>query len=135
MNQSPVAHTIAKPKRNAKIILILCQKSVRNRGIIYTLIKKEQAEKACSLYGAADRGRTDTVSLPQDFESSASANSTTAACHQLVYYNTLCFKNQPFFSIFLNFFKKILKANTAKGFKAALAQKICLKIKFQTCTK
>ena len=97
--------------------------------------KKEQAEKACSLYGAADRGRTDTVSLPQDFESSASANSTTAACHQLVYYNTLCFKNQPFFSNFLNFFKKILKANTAKGFKAALAQRICLKNKFQTCTK
>ena len=30
--------------------------------------KKEQAEKACSVYGAADRGRTDTVSLPQDFE-------------------------------------------------------------------
>ena len=97
--------------------------------------KKGASKNACSLYGAADRGRTDTVSLPQDFESSASANSTTAACHQLVYYNTLCFKNQPFFSIFLNFFKKILKANTAKGFKAALAQRICLKIKFQTCTK
>ena len=40
---------------------------------------KEQAEKACSVYGAADRGRTDTVSLPQDFESSASASSTTSA--------------------------------------------------------
>ena len=30
-------------------------------------------------YGAAGRTRTDTVSLPQDFESSASANFTTAA--------------------------------------------------------
>ena len=29
--------------------------------------------------GAGDRGRTDTVFLPQDFESSASANSTTPA--------------------------------------------------------
>ena len=29
--------------------------------------------------GAAGRGRTDTVSLPRDFESRASANSTTAA--------------------------------------------------------
>ena len=30
-------------------------------------------------YGAAGRGRTDTVSLPRDFESRASANFTTAA--------------------------------------------------------
>ncbi len=30
-------------------------------------------------FGAGDRGRTDTVLLPQDFESSASANSTTPA--------------------------------------------------------
>ena len=30
-------------------------------------------------FGAAGRGRTDTVSLPRDFESRASANSTTAA--------------------------------------------------------
>ena len=29
--------------------------------------------------GAAGRGRTDTVSLPRDFESRASANFTTAA--------------------------------------------------------
>ena len=31
------------------------------------------------LYGAAGRGRTDTVSLPRDFESRAAANFTTAA--------------------------------------------------------
>ena len=30
-------------------------------------------------YGAGDRGRTDTVSLPLDFESSTSANSITPA--------------------------------------------------------
>ena len=34
--------------------------------------------------GAADRGRTDTVSLPSDFESDASANSTTAAYYPLI---------------------------------------------------
>ena len=33
-----------------------------------------------SLFGAGDRGRTDTVSLPLDFESSTSAKSITPAC-------------------------------------------------------
>ena len=31
-------------------------------------------------FGAGDRGRTDTVSLPPDFESGTSANSITPAC-------------------------------------------------------
>lgn len=34
---------------------------------------------SASFNGAAGRGRTDTVSLPRDFESRASANFTTAA--------------------------------------------------------
>ena len=35
--------------------------------------------------GAGGRGRTDTVSLPRDFESRASANSTTPAFKPLIY--------------------------------------------------
>ncbi len=45
--------------------------------------------------GAADRGRTDTVSLPLDFESSASANSTTAA-KTLELYNNFAEKASVF---------------------------------------
>ena len=41
--------------------------------------KKRTGRKPIRSYGAAGRGRTDTVSLPRDFESRASANSTTAA--------------------------------------------------------
>ena len=43
--------------------------------------KKEQTRKmcVCSFFGAGGRGRTDTVSLPLDFESSTSANSITPA--------------------------------------------------------
>ena len=40
----------------------------------------------CPFYGAGGRGRTDTVSLPLDFESSASANSTTPAFTAKLYY-------------------------------------------------
>ena len=36
-----------------------------------------------SFFGAGDRGRTDTVSLPLDFESSTSANSITPAYESL----------------------------------------------------
>ena len=39
-----------------------------------------------AFFGAGDRGRTDTVSLPQDFESSASANSTTPAYNKIIKY-------------------------------------------------
>ena len=44
-------------------------------------IREEQVP--LSFFGAGDRGRTDTVSLPLDFESSTSANSITPA----YYYN------------------------------------------------
>ncbi len=36
------------------------------------------------LFGAGDRGRTDTVSLPLDFESSTSANSITPAYNGII---------------------------------------------------
>ncbi len=41
--------------------------------------KENKASLVLFSFGAAGRGRTDTVSLPRDFESRASANSTTAA--------------------------------------------------------
>ena len=70
--------------------------------------KKGASKNACSVYGAADRGRTDTVSLPQDFESSASANSTTAAYQTIliVYHNSA--KRSSIFSKKFIFFQKIL---------------------------
>ena len=45
--------------------------------------KEEDAKSSLSVSsnGAGDRGRTDTVSLPRDFESRASANSTTPATY------------------------------------------------------
>ena len=50
------------------------------------------------LFGAGSRGRTDTVLLPSDFESDASANSTIPAwCVDLIngcYYNISFRKNQ-----------------------------------------
>ena len=52
-------------------------------GLCSTWDRRHQKEKASkslpSLFGAGDRGRTDTVSLPLDFESSTSANSITPA--------------------------------------------------------
>ena len=49
-------------------------------------------------FGAAGRARTDTVSLPRDFKSLASANSTTAACYviKLIVPNRLIFKARDF---------------------------------------
>ena len=41
--------------------------------------KKERGASSSLFFGAGDRGRTDTVSLPLDFESSTSANSITPA--------------------------------------------------------
>ncbi len=49
--------------------------------------KKTHPQGACFFVGAAGRTRTDTVSLPLDFESSASANFTTAAYAILINYN------------------------------------------------
>ena len=39
--------------------------------------------------GAGDRGRTDTVSLPLDFESSTSANSITPAYNEVIISQTI----------------------------------------------
>lgn len=47
--------------------------------VINFSLKKIGTEQSPFRSGAGDRGRTDTVLLPQDFESSASANSTTPA--------------------------------------------------------
>ena len=50
-----------------------------------------------SFFGAGSRGRTDTVLLPSDFESDASANSTIPAngwYNHAVYYNIMFRKNQ-----------------------------------------
>ena len=41
--------------------------------------KEELTTRAISSFGAGSRGRTDTVLLPSDFESDASANSTIPA--------------------------------------------------------
>ena len=51
-------------------------------------LKKENPHKSVgSLLGAGDRGRTGTVSLPLDFESSTSANSITPAnITRILYY-------------------------------------------------
>ena len=56
-------------------------------------------------FGAGGRGRTDTVSLPLDFESSTSANSITPANIGIIAYRT---------SKINTFFKKIQK-NKNKG--------------------
>ena len=56
------------------------QASCRVRPLAVGIItKKDRRKPVFFCYGAAGRGRTDTVSLPRDFESRASANSTTAA--------------------------------------------------------
>lgn len=41
--------------------------------------RKKALTKVSAFSSAGDRGRTDTVSLPRDFESRASANSATPA--------------------------------------------------------
>ena len=66
------------------------------------LHKKNPAHIVRDFFGAGSRGRTDTVSLPQDFESSASANSTIPAyCGRIRnhkgYYITMICKNQVIF--------------------------------------
>ena len=44
-----------------------------------TIKNRHSFYKECRFFGAGDRGRTGTVSLPLDFESSTSANSITPA--------------------------------------------------------
>ena len=65
--------------------------------IIYFVGKKIKAAYATFIhYGAGDRGRTGTVSLPLDFESSTSANSITPANNRNNYTLTQI-KNQVLF--------------------------------------
>ena len=53
--------------------------------------KKRDSKKLSRFFGAAGRNRTDTVSLPRDFESRASASFTTAAFLKIVLiFNRIC---------------------------------------------
>lgn len=58
--------------------------------------------------GADDRGRTDTDFTPLDFESSASANSTTSAFWNGNYLIINGCKSQPFFAILGKKIEKIV---------------------------
>ena len=57
------------------------------------------------LFGAGGRGRTDTVSLPLDFESSTSANSITPANVHIIAYSKR--KIKSFFKKTLNIFLSV----------------------------
>ena len=63
--------------------IVVCESKVEllfsNSAFLIQKITQAELGSTYVISGAADRGRTDTVSLPLDFESSASANSTTAA--------------------------------------------------------
>ena len=63
-------------------------------------MKKDTDQRSVSFSGAGDRGRTDTVSLPLDFESSTSANSITPAnkpfSQHLVLYHSRKIKSRAF---------------------------------------
>ena len=65
--------------------------------------KKALSFESAFLFGAGSRGRTDTVSLPLDFESSTSANSIIPA--NKMYYTISKQKNQVLFRFFLKKFK------------------------------
>ena len=87
------SNTANRVKKMAAFFLF---KSSRNK-IKETLITaKKQGKSRFLLFGAGGRGRTGTVSLPLDFESSTSANSITPAGGflTLVYYNGFLSKNQ-----------------------------------------
>lgn len=59
--------------------------------------KKGLTSFLSTLHGAGSRGRTDTVSLPLDFESSTSANSITPALKLMLnYYSIISNKSQAF---------------------------------------
>ena len=57
--------------------------------------KSPRSHKTTGVFsGAGGRGRTDTVSLPRDFESRTSANSITPACCLQLYYYSGCDKEK-----------------------------------------
>ena len=64
------------------------------------------------VFGAGGRGRTDTVSLPLDFESSTSANSITPAYHK--WYYIIIYK-QKSIAFLKNIKKDILKNSNFKN--------------------
>ena len=70
--------------------------------------KKTERRLPLCFFGAGDRGRTDTVSLPLDFESSTSANSITPAysIEQTILYHKSRFPSSPFLKIPFSFFQK-----------------------------
>ena len=67
------------------------------RALIFAKKKTEQAIQNLPRSGAGSGGRTRTVSLPLDFESSTSANSITPALTD-IYYKGFFNKMQPFFA-------------------------------------
>ncbi len=82
-------------------------------GGVYDYKKQLRVPRSCNKLGAGDRGRTDTVSLPRDFESRASANSTTPAsvyilplsfgkikCFYQKSYASGSYEDVPFFVLF-----------------------------------
>ena len=77
-------------------------------------IQKEMPDLLLEIgLGAGGRGRTDTVSLPLDFESSTSANSITPANIQLqrqILYHTTDIK----VNTFMKFFYACIKVSASK---------------------
>ena len=86
----------------------------KHDGGVYDYKKNNSViSRSCNIRGAGDRGRTDTVSLPRDFESRASANSTTPAsvyilplsfgkikCFYQKSYESGSYEDVPFFVLF-----------------------------------
>ncbi len=77
-------------------------------------------------FGAGGRGRTGTVSLPLDFESSTSANSITPAGGflTLVYYNGFFSKNQQEISFSRKNFLSVKNRRKMRGNTGSLTARI-----------
>ena len=77
-------------KRQGVILVAFVCEVVRPLLLLYKQKIKNLHKSIGSLFGAGDRGRTGTVSLPLDFESSTSANSITPAnITEILYYITV----------------------------------------------
>ena len=81
-------------------LIVVCESKVEllfsNSAFLIQKITQAELGSTYVISGAAGRGRTDTVSLPLDFESSTSANSIIPALLYLLY--TKMKKNQEFFA-------------------------------------
>ena len=75
------------------VFLALLTKCV---SFFWIILKAKKHSRLRVLFGAGSRGRTDTVSLPLDFESSTSANSIIPA-YDKWYYTIFKIKNQGLF--------------------------------------